>query len=75
MIKKFIMLWVITFWLLPLELFALKPMTIILDWYPNPDHAALLYADAAGYFDKAGLKVRLISPTDPSLGIKMVAAI
>lgn len=72
--KKWVLLLISLLFLFPLQLFAIKPITIILDWYPNPDHAALLYADAAGYFDKAGLKVHLISPTDPAIGIKMVAA-
>lgn len=59
---------------LSLQLFAAKPLSIILDWYPNPDHAALLYADAAGYFTREGVDVKLIAPSDPTLGVKMVAA-
>lgn len=59
---------------LSFSLFAAKPLSIILDWYPNPDHAALLYADAAGYFTREGIDVKLIAPSDPTLGLKMVAA-
>jgi len=70
--KKYVLLFVTLLWL-PLAVFAAKPINLILDWYPNPDHAALLYADAAGYFTQAGLQVKLISPTDPSIGLKMVA--
>lgn len=73
MIKKYFSIICLLLWL-PMQVFAAKPITIILDWYPNPDHAALLYADAAGYFTREGVDVKLISPTDPSIGIKMVAA-
>ncbi len=58
---------------LPWQAFAVKPIRLVLDWYPNPDHAALLYANAAGYFKQAGLNVQLIPPADSTIGIKMVA--
>jgi putative hydroxymethylpyrimidine transport system substrate-binding protein len=51
-----------------------EPLSVALDWYPNPDHAGLLVAEAKGYFEDAGLDVSLDSPTDPSLPIKLVAA-
>jgi len=51
-----------------------EPFSVALDWYPNPDHAGLLTAKAAGYFEDAGLDVSLDAPTDPSLPIKLVAA-
>lgn len=50
------------------------PLTVAMDWYPNPDHAGFLVAESQGYFEDAGLDVSLDSPTDPSLPIKLVAA-
>ncbi len=50
------------------------PLTVAMDWYPNPDHAGFLVAKDQGYFEDAGLDVSLDSPTDPSLPIKLVAA-
>lgn len=50
------------------------PLTVAMDWYPNPDHAGFLVAEERGYFEDAGLDVSLDSPTDPSLPIKLVAA-
>lgn len=50
------------------------PLTVAMDWYPNPDHAGFLIAQKQGYFEDAGLDVELDSPTDPSLPIKLVAA-
>ena len=51
-----------------------EPFSVALDWYPNPDHAGLLTARDAGYFEDAGLDVSLDAPTHPSLPIKLVAA-
>ena len=50
------------------------PLSVALDWYPNPDHAGIFMAKDLGYFEDAGLDVSLDSPTDPSLPIKLVAA-
>lgn len=50
------------------------PLSVAMDWYPNPDHAGFLVAEKQGYFEDAGLDVSLDSPTDPSLPIKLVAA-
>lgn len=50
------------------------PLSVAMDWYPNPDHAGFLVARDQGYFEDAGLDVSLDSPTDPSLPIKLVAA-
>lgn len=50
------------------------PLSVAMDWYPNPDHAGFLVAQDQGYFEDAGLDVSLDSPSDPSLPIKLVAA-
>lgn len=55
---------------------AAAPMdfTLILDWFVNPDHAPLFAAKYCGAYDKAGLNVKLIAPTDPDLPPRLVAA-
>lgn len=52
----------------------LKPLTVILDWYANPDHAPLFVAQQQGFFAKEGLAVELIGPADPTDPPKLVAA-
>ena len=51
-----------------------EPLTILLDWFINPDHGPLIVALEKGYFAQAGLEVTLIEPTDPSAPPKLVAA-
>lgn len=53
---------------------AAEPVTVLLDWFINPDHAQLIVAREKGFFDEEGLSVELIEPADPSLPPKMVAA-
>lgn len=52
----------------------LKPISVMLDWYINPDHTPLLIAQSKGYFKQAGLKVTLMAPSDTSDALKLVAA-
>jgi putative hydroxymethylpyrimidine transport system substrate-binding protein len=51
-----------------------QPLTVVLDWFINPDHAALFVADQQGYFKEAGLQVKLIAPANPADPPKLVAA-
>lgn len=53
---------------------ALQPLTLILDWFTNPDHAPLFVAEQQGFFKQQGLDVTLIAPADPSDPPKLVAA-
>jgi putative hydroxymethylpyrimidine transport system substrate-binding protein len=53
---------------------AANKLTVLLDWFVNPDHAPLVVAKAGGYFERAGLDVELIAPADPSAPPKLVAA-
>ena len=48
--------------------------TVLLDWFVNPDHAPLFTARYIGAFEKAGLNVDLIAPTDPDLPPRLLAA-
>lgn len=54
--------------------FSLEKLTVLLDWFTNPDHAQLVVAQELGYFEEAGLDVEMIEPADPSLPAKLVAA-
>ncbi len=66
--------------LLPLALLVATPaaaqdrMTLILDWFVNPDHGPIIVAQELGYFAEVGLEVEVIAPADPSDPPKMVAA-
>ena len=49
-------------------------LTVMLDWFVNPDHAPIVIAQENGYFADQGLEVETIAPADPSDPPKMVAA-
>jgi putative hydroxymethylpyrimidine transport system substrate-binding protein len=53
---------------------AADKLTVLLDWFVNPDHAPLVIAKEGGYFERRGLDVELIAPADPSAPPKLVAA-
>lgn len=53
---------------------AQDKLTVLLDWFVNPDHAPLIIAQEKGIFKAVGLDVELIAPADPSLPPKLVAA-
>ena len=50
-----------------------QKLTVILDWFPNPDHAPLIIAKQQGFFKEQGLDVKLIGPADPNDPPKWVA--
>jgi putative hydroxymethylpyrimidine transport system substrate-binding protein len=49
-------------------------MTVILDWFVNPDHGPIVIAQENGYFAEQGLEVEVVAPADPADPPKMVAA-
>jgi putative hydroxymethylpyrimidine transport system substrate-binding protein len=53
---------------------AKQPFTVLLDYLPNADHAGIYAAQAAGLYDKAGLKVTIQAPPDPSAPLKLLQA-
>lgn len=53
---------------------AKEKLSLMLDWYVNPDHAAIVVAQQKGFFDQNGLAVEIIEPADPTLPPKLVAA-
>ncbi|MFC1972071.1 ABC transporter substrate-binding protein [Chloroflexota bacterium] len=40
----------------------LLPVTFMLDWVPNTNHTGIFVAEANGYFEEAGLAVKIIQP-------------
>jgi putative hydroxymethylpyrimidine transport system substrate-binding protein len=53
---------------------AAEKLTIMLDWFVNPDHAPLFVALEKGFFKEKGLEVELIAPANPNDPPKLVAA-
>jgi len=53
---------------------AQTELTLILDWFLNPDHAPIVVAREKGYFQDAGLDVTVQEPADPNNPPKLVAA-
>lgn len=51
-----------------------EKITLLLDWFVNPDHAAIIIAEQKGFFKKNNLEVEIIEPADPSMPPKLVAA-
>ena len=52
----------------------LQKLTVMLDWFVNPDHAALVVAQEKGFFAAQGLNVELQTPADPNDPPKLAAA-
>lgn len=53
---------------------ATRSLTLMLDYLPNPDHVGLYQALADGTFDRAGLDVKVQTPSDPAAPLKLVEA-
>ena len=53
---------------------ATDKITLLLDWFVNPDHGPIIIAEEKGYFKDAGLDVEVIAPADPADPPKLVAA-
>jgi len=53
---------------------AADKVTLILDWFVNPDHGPIIVAQEKGFFAAQGLEVEIIPPADPSDPPKLVAA-
>lgn len=54
--------------------FAADKMTVLLDWFINPDHGPIIVAQEKGFFADQGLEVEIVPPADPSAPPKLVAA-
>lgn len=53
---------------------AQEKMTVLLDWFVNPDHGPIIVAQEKGYFAEQGLEIEIVAPADPSAPPRLVAA-
>lgn len=53
---------------------AQERITLLLDWFVNPNHGPIVLAEELGYFADQGLEVIVEAPADPADPPKMVAA-
>jgi putative hydroxymethylpyrimidine transport system substrate-binding protein len=53
---------------------AADKLTVLLDWFVNPNHGPLIVAQEIGAYKRAGLDVEFIQPADPTLPPRLVAA-
>ena len=53
---------------------ANQKVTLLLDWFVNPDHGTIIIAKEKGFFSDRGLEVDIIAPADPADPPKLVAA-
>ncbi len=60
--------------LVPSVAHAEEKLTVLLDWFVNPDHGPLIVAQQRGFFAEAGLEVEMIEPADPNDPPRLVAA-
>ncbi|HEX2104571.1 MAG TPA: ABC transporter substrate-binding protein [Solirubrobacteraceae bacterium] len=51
-----------------------QSVRLMLDYFPNADHAGIYAAQGTGAFDRVGLDVDLQTPSDPSAPLKLLAA-
>jgi putative hydroxymethylpyrimidine transport system substrate-binding protein len=51
-----------------------QPLRLMLDYFPNADHAGIYAAQATGAYAKAGLDVKITPPPDPSAPLKLLLA-
>ena len=51
-----------------------EKLTVLLDWFVNPDHAPLFVAQEKGFFTARGLDVEFVAPANPNDPPKLVAA-
>jgi putative hydroxymethylpyrimidine transport system substrate-binding protein len=51
-----------------------EKLTVILDWFLNPDHGPLIIAEQKQFFANEGLEVEFVEPADPNDPPKLVAA-
>jgi ABC-type nitrate/sulfonate/bicarbonate transport system substrate-binding protein len=51
----------------------LVPATLVLDWFPNTNHAGVYLAKANGWYEEAGLDLRIETPSDVNAATKLTA--
>jgi len=56
------------------EIHAADTVTVVLDWFVNPDHGPLFVALEKGFFSQRGLAVEFLVPSNPNDPPKLVSA-
>ncbi|XAW90746.1 ABC transporter substrate-binding protein [Vibrio sp. CDRSL-10 TSBA] len=51
-----------------------EKLSLMLDWFVNPNHGPIVIAKQKGYFEQHGIDVDIQEPADPSTPPKLVAA-
>jgi putative hydroxymethylpyrimidine transport system substrate-binding protein len=51
-----------------------EKLTVMLDWFPNADHAGLYAALQSGEYKRAGLDVKFVTPSDAATPLKLLQA-
>ena len=51
-----------------------EPFTVMLDYFPNADHAGIYAAQASGEYERAGLDVKIQAPPDAAVPLKLLQA-
>jgi putative hydroxymethylpyrimidine transport system substrate-binding protein len=51
-----------------------QPLSVMLDFFPNADHAGIYAAQGNGAFRRAGLDVKLQAPSDPAEPLRLLAS-
>jgi len=51
-----------------------EDLRLVLDYFPNADHAGIYAAQAAGEYGRAGLDVEIKAPPDPTAPLKLLRA-
>ena len=49
-------------------------VSLMLDFFPNADHAGIYAAQAGGHFSDEGVRVSIRTPSDPAAPLKLLAA-
>ncbi len=56
------------------NILANEKVTLLLDWFINPDHGPIIIANEKGIFKEQGLEIEIIPPANPADPPKLVAA-
>jgi putative hydroxymethylpyrimidine transport system substrate-binding protein len=51
-----------------------EPVSLMLDFFPNADHAGIYAAQAGGHFGDEGVEVSIRTPSDPAAPLKLLSA-
>ncbi|CAD7030913.1 ABC transporter ATP-binding protein [Pseudorhizobium endolithicum] len=70
----FLSLVLLALFAMPVPSFAADRLSVLLEWFVNPDHAPMVVALEKGLFQQAGLEVELVPPADPSAVPRLVSA-